>query len=106
MAINNNTDMQDFLKAIEKKLDSIDIVPKQENVGEVLSIGDGIVKVSGISKAGFGEEVEFEDKTRGLVFNLDEDEASIILLSESAEIVEGSKVSTTGRILGVNVSEA
>ena len=49
------TDIQDFLKQVEKKLDNMDIIPKEENVGEVLSIGDGIVKVSGISKAGFGK---------------------------------------------------
>jgi F-type H+-transporting ATPase subunit alpha len=70
-----------------------------------LSIGDGIVNASGLSMAGFGEEVEFEDKTRGLVFNLDEEHVSIILLSESTKIVEGSKVKSTGKILGVNVSE-
>src|SRR3990167_8985635 len=102
----NNIDMQDFLKQIERKLDNMDVIPKEENVGSVLSIGDGIVKVSGISKAGFGEEVEFEDKTLGLVFNLDEDTASIILLSDSESIVEGSKVRTIGRILGVNASDS
>lgn len=98
-------DLSDFLKQVEKKLDNMDIIPAEENVGKVLSVGDGIVKVSGISKAGFGEEVEFEDKTRGLVFNLDEDTASVILLSTTDTIVEGSKVKTTGRILGVNASD-
>ncbi len=99
-------DMQEFLKQIDKKLGSADISPKAVNTGEVLSVADGIVTVSGLSQAGFGEEVEFEDKTRGLVFNLDEEQVSIILLSESDKIVEGTKVKTTGKILGVLVSES
>ncbi len=103
---NNTIDMQDFLKQIEGKLNNMDVVPKSENVGKVLSIGDGIVKVSGLSQAGFGEEVEFADKTAGLVFNLDEDVASIILLSDTNAIVEGSKVATTGKILGISASDA
>jgi len=98
-------DIENFIKQIEQKIKTVDVVPKAENVGVVLSIGDGIVSASGLSNAGFGEEVEFEDKTRGLVFNLDEDHASIILLSDSQNIVEGGKVRTTGNILGVNVLE-
>lgn len=96
---------QDFIAEIEKKLSSVNATPKSINTGTVLSLGDGIIKASGLSQAGFGEEVEFDDKTRGLVFNLDEDEASIILLSDTNNIVEGMKVKTTGKILGVTVSE-
>ena len=96
---------QDFIAEIEKKLSSVSATPKSINTGTVLSLGDGIIKASGLSQAGFGEEVEFDDKTRGLVFNLDEDEASIILLSDTNNIVEGMKVKTTGKILGVTVSE-
>jgi len=97
---------EDFIKEIEKKLSSINISPKSENVGNVLRISDGIIHASGLSLAGFGEEVEFEDGTRGLVFNLDEDYVSIILLSTSTNIVEGTKVKSTGKILGVEVSDA
>lgn len=100
-----NQSIQDFIKQIEGKLKTIDVVPKATNKGVVLSIGDGIVNASGLSAAGFGEEVEFEDKTRGLVFNLDEDHTSIILLSDTQSIVEGSTVRTTGKLLGVAASE-
>lgn len=98
-------DMQDFLKEIEKKLGDTDITPKAKNTGIVLTVADGIINASGLSDVGFGEEVEFEDGSRGLVFNLDEDQASIILLSEDTRIIEGSKVTTTGKILGVEVSD-
>ncbi|HVT00876.1 MAG TPA: F0F1 ATP synthase subunit alpha [Patescibacteria group bacterium] len=99
-------DTLDFVNEIENKLKKLDVTPKKENIGQVLSVGDGIVVVSGLSEAGFGEEVEFEDGTRGLVFNLDEDHVSIILLSNTNKIVEKMKVKTTGRILGINVSES
>ncbi len=102
----NALNVSDFLKEIEKKLESADVVPKASNEGRVLSVGDGIVNTSGLSQAGFGEEVEFSDKTRGLVFSLDEDSTSVILLSESPSIIEGMRVKTTGKILGVNVSDA
>lgn len=97
--------LQDFIKDLEGRIKTLDVIPGARNEGEVLSIGDGIVQASGLSQAGFGEEVEFEDKTLGLVFNLDEDHTSIILLSDSEKIVEGSKVRTTGRILGVNAGD-
>lgn len=96
---------QDFLSEIENKLEKMSDSRVVENVGTILFVGDGIVRSSGLSKVGFGEEVEFEDKSRGLVLNLNEDEVSIILLSNSYNIKEGEKVRTTGRILGIAVSE-
>ena len=101
----NEITSEDFIREIEKKLSTIDVSPKALNEGLVESIGDGIAKVSGLSQAGFGEEVEFENKALGLVFTLNEEQASIILLSETNSITEGMKVKTTGRILGVNVSD-
>ncbi len=97
---------EDFIKEIEKKLSVMDVTPKQVNKGTVLTVGDGIIIASGLSQAGFGEEVEFEDGTLGLVFNLDEEKVSIILLSEKYNIKEGMSLKTTGRILGINVSDA
>ncbi len=105
MTKNNTSDLQEFMKSIETKLDTMSVIPTSRNEGVVVSVADGIVTVTGLSQAGFGEEVEFSDGTIGLVFNLDEDVASIILLSETTSITEGMKVVTTGRILGVNVSD-
>lgn len=96
---------EDFLKEIEAKLQTIDMRPEVANEGIVAYVGDEIVRATGLTKVGFGEEVEFEDGTIGLAFNLDEDYTSIILFSQSGKIVEGMKVKTTGRILSINVSE-
>ena len=96
---------EELLKQIEDRLFSVDTNPEFINQGTVETVGDGTVRATGLSKAGFGEEVEFDDKSRGLVFSLDEDYVSIILLSEAREIKEGMKVRTTGRILGITASE-
>lgn len=96
---------EDLILELEKKLGEIDISPSVTNEGTIESVGDQIVQASGLSKAGFGEEVKFENGSRGLVLNLTEDTTSIILLSTSEELTEGMKVKTTGRILGVEVSD-
>ncbi len=97
---------ENFLKQIEDKLFSVEFAPEMMNQGVVEYYGDGIVKATGLSKAGFGEEVEFEDKTKGVILNLDEDFAYIVLLSESEEIKTGMKVFSTGKMLGINVSDS
>lgn len=97
--------LQDFIKEIEGKLSKMEVRPVSQNFGHVLSVGDGIVTTSGLSEVGFGEEVEFEDGTHGLAFNLEEDSVSIILLSSSDTITQGMRVKTTGKILGASVSE-
>lgn len=96
---------EELIKQLEEKLANTQVSATVTNEGTVLSVGDGIVKSSGLSKAGFGEEVEFETGARGLVLGLDEDVTSIILLSGDTDIQEGMKVKTTGKILGIEVSE-
>jgi len=92
----------ELIKEIEKRLSTVHIDPKMENVGIVYSVGDGIIQATGLSRVGFGEEVEFQNGARGLSFNLNEDFTSIILLSDTNEIREGDTIKTTGRILGIN----
>ena len=75
------------------------------NVGRVVGVADGIVKADGLSRAGYGEQVEFADGRRGLVMNLDEDFASILVLSEDTRYPEGMEVRTTGMPLSLNVSD-
>ena len=91
----------ELLKQIEKRLSTVHVNAKMQNVGTVESVGDGIIQASGLSQVGFGEEVEFENGSRGLAFTLNEDSTSIILLSEGLEIKEGDTLKTTGRILGI-----
>jgi F-type H+/Na+-transporting ATPase subunit alpha len=77
------------------------------NVGNVLQVGDGIARVYGMEMAMAGELVEFEDeeKTVGMVLNLEEDHVGIVLLGEGRKITEGMEVKTTGRIASTPVGE-
>lgn len=78
------------------------------NVGSVLSVGDGIARIYGMEKAMAGELVEFndEEKTRGMVLNLEEDNVGVVVLGEGRKIYEGMEVRTTGKIASVPVGEA
>ena len=57
-----------------------------DEVGTVLTIGDGIARVYGLSNAQYGELVEFENGLQGIVLNLEEDNVGIVLLGPSKEI--------------------
>jgi F-type H+-transporting ATPase subunit alpha len=76
-----------------------------EEVGTVLQIGDGIARVYGLGGVRQGELVEFEDGTKAIALNLEEDNVGVVLMGESENIKEGSKVRRTGRIASINVGE-
>ena len=77
-----------------------------ENVGTVISVGDGIALVHGLEEAMSGELLAFEDNVYGMALNLEKDSVGVIILDESTAIKEGDTVKTTGRILEVPVGEA
>lgn len=96
---------EEIIKKIEKELYSKDINPELVNFGVVESIGDEIVKASGLSNVGYYEEVSFEDGSLGFVLNIDEDYVSIVMLTNSGHVVRGMKVKASGNILSVDVSQ-
>ena len=96
---------EDLIRQIEQRLSSVDVKPEVANVGRVVALGDGIVRADGLSRAGYGEIVDFADGSQGLVMNLDEDSVSILTLAEEPAVTEGMEVRTTGRIVSLTVSE-
>src|SRR3954447_5983570 len=75
-------------------------------VGRVLEVGDGIARIHGLSGVMTGEMVEFENKVRGLAFNLEESSVGVIILGDFTEIHEGETVTATGQLLRVPVGDA
>jgi F-type H+/Na+-transporting ATPase subunit alpha len=75
-------------------------------VGNVISVGDGIARVYGLEKAMAGELLEFPHGVMGLALNLEESQVGVVLLGEYTEIREGDQVRRTGRIMEVAVGEA
>ncbi|OGH11500.1 MAG: F0F1 ATP synthase subunit alpha [Candidatus Levybacteria bacterium RIFCSPLOWO2_01_FULL_36_13] len=94
-----------ILKDLENKLNNFDNKPSISNIGIVEKNTDGVITVSGLTQAQMGEIVEFEEKEKGVILNLDEDSVSIILLGKSDRIKEGDSVKSTGKLLNINVSE-
>lgn len=76
-----------------------------EEVGTVLTIGDGVARIYGLTKAQAGELIEFENGLKALVLNLEEDNVGAVLLGDGKGIKEGATVKRTGQIASVQVGE-
>ncbi len=73
------------------------------NVGSVMSVADGVVRIHGLADARYGEMLEFPGNVFGLALNLEQDSVGAVVLGEYKSIKEGDTVKTTGRILEVPV---
>ncbi len=94
-------DNKTIIENLEKKLSTFTEDPKTQNVGYVQKNTDGVITATGLTKARMSEMIEFEDGSTGFILNLDEDNASIILLSSGKDIREGDTVKTTGKMLTI-----
>ena len=90
---------------LKKQLSGYESTASLDEVGSVLTVGDGIARVYGLSNVQYGELVEFDNGLEGIVLNLEEDNVGVVLLGHSKSIVEGSTVKRTQRIASINVGE-
>ena len=90
---------------LKKQLKDFDSTSSLDEIGTVLTVGDGIARAYGLSNAQYGELVEFSNGTQGIVLNLEEDNVGIVLLGSSTDIKEGDSVKRTSRIASVKVGE-
>jgi len=90
---------------LKKQLADVDLSVQLEEVGTVLTIGDGIARVYGLNNAQSGELVEFENGAQGIVQNLEEDNVGVVMLEDSGTLNEGENVKRTGRIASIKVGE-
>ncbi|AVI50646.1 F0F1 ATP synthase subunit alpha [Pukyongia salina] len=90
---------------LKKQLSGFEATASLDEVGTVLTIGDGIARVYGLANAQYGELVEFENGLEGIVLNLEEDNVGVVLLGPSIDIKEGATVKRTQRIASINVGE-
>ncbi len=78
---------------------------KTDEVGEVITVGDGIALVSGLENAMLGELLEFPGKVMGMALNLEEDAVGAVLMGSSLNIREGDQVKRTGKVISVPVGD-
>ncbi len=90
---------------LKKQLSGFEAKASLDEVGTVLTIGDGIARVYGLSNVEYGELVEFEGGLEGIVLNLEEDNVGVVLLGHSTKIKEGAIVKRTKRIASIKVGE-
>ncbi len=90
---------------LKQQLSGFESKASLDEVGTVLTVGDGIANVYGLANAQYGELVQFESGLEGIVLNLEEDNVGVVLLGPAKEIKEGSTVKRTQRIASIKVGE-
>ncbi|MEM7085964.1 MAG: F0F1 ATP synthase subunit alpha [Bacteroidota bacterium] len=90
---------------LKQQLSGFEASASLDEVGTVLTVGDGIARVYGLSNVQYGELVEFDGGLEGIVLNLEEDNVGVVLLGPSKGVKEGATVKRTQRIASLNVGE-
>ncbi len=95
----------EITKLIREQIDNYETKIAVDEVGTVMSIGDGIARVYGLDKCMAGELLSFPHNVTGIAMNLEEDQVGVVLMGEYTEVEEGDEVKRTGRIMSVPVGE-
>src|SRR5215469_15139248 len=98
-----NLNPSEISQLIKQRIEKFDGEAEARNVGTVVSVTDGIVRVHGLQGAQYGEMLEFPQNTFGLALNLERDSVGAVVLGDYEHISEGDTVKCTGRILEVPI---
>ena len=88
---------------IKERIENFEATTEARDVGTVIAVTDGIVRIHGLADARYGEMLEFPGNTFGLALNLEQDSVGAVVLGDYKHISEGDTIKTTGRILEVPV---
>ena len=102
----NNIKPSEVSDVLLRQLENIDTNIKFEEVGIVLSIGDGVARIYGLTGVTENELIEFDNGVMAVAMNLEEDNVGAVLLGSSEGIREGQSVKRTGRVASIEVSES
>jgi F-type H+-transporting ATPase subunit alpha len=91
---------------IRQRIQNFDAAAESRDVGTIIALTDGIVRIHGLADVQYGEMIEFPGGSFGLALNLEQDSVGAVVLGDYKHISEGDTVKTTGRILEVPVGEA
>src|SRR3984885_486555 len=91
---------------LKEQIANYDAKMRVDEVGTVITLGDGIARLHGLDKVMSGELLEFPHDIAGLAMSLEEDQVGSVLLGDYTEIREGDQVKRTGKILSVPVGDA
>ncbi len=91
---------------LKKQIENYQAGAEMSEVGQVISVGDGVARVYGLEKVQAGEMVEFNDGTKGMALNLETDNVGVVIFGDDRGIKEGDTVKRTKRIVEVPVGKA
>jgi len=95
----------EITKLIREQIENYESKVSVDEVGTIVSLGDGIARIHGLDKVMAGELLQFGHGVSGLAMNLEEDQVGAVLLGDYTEIREGDEVKRTGTIMSVPVGE-
>ncbi len=98
--------LDEITQQLQQSIARFEAPARPVNIGQVVTVGDGIARVAGLSRVMYNELLEFANGSMGIALNLEQDSVGTIILGEYADIEEGSLVKATGRIVEVPVGEA
>jgi len=98
--------MGSLVQNLKTRIQDFQSVGEVQEIGRILSVGDGIAQIQGLDRAVYGELVEFETGVQGMVMDLSRNSVGCVLLGQEAGLREGSIVTRTGRPADVPVGEA
>ena len=91
---------------LKEQIKGFDQRAEVSEIGQVLSVGDGIARIYGLDNVQAGEMVEFPGGIRGMALNLEEDNVGVVIFGDDREIKEGDIVRRTGKIVEVPTGSA
>ena len=95
----------EITQLLREQIENYDAAVQVDEVGTIISLGDGIARIHGLEKAMAGELLEFPHGVAGLTMNLEEDQVGAVLLGDYTELREGQQVKRTGKIMSIPVGD-
>ncbi|HZD45152.1 MAG TPA: F0F1 ATP synthase subunit alpha [Acidobacteriaceae bacterium] len=96
----------EITQLLREQIQNYDSEVHVDEVGTIISLGDGIARIHGLEKVMAGELIEFPHGVAGLAMNLDESEVGAVLLGDYTELKEGDQVKRSGKIMSVGVGKS
>ncbi len=101
-----NIKADEISKILREQIENYAQTVSVDEVGAIISVGDGIARIHGLEKVMAGEMLAFPHNIFGIALNLEEEEVGVVLLGESSELKEGDVVKRTNTIMSVPVGDA
>ena len=101
-----NIKADEITKILKEQIENYQQTVEVDEIGSVISVGDGIARVHGLEKCMEGEMLTFPHGVTGIALNLEEDQVGVVLLGDYTQIKEGDIVKRTNKIMSVPVGDA